>query len=115
MAQLSLRTETLAKDIILVEVGGYLYAHSAEEVSNLFKDHISRGIYKFIVQLNRLQYIASAGVGAFIEARALAQEEEGDLIFIDPSPVVRDLFEMLGLDRLFRFAADCESAISLLE
>ncbi len=55
---------------------------------------------KLIFDLNKLEYISSAGLRVLLGA-AQAMEDKGGMVVRHPSPSVMDVFEMTGFNLLF--------------
>jgi anti-anti-sigma factor len=114
MGELKLRTRQLSDDVILVDVAGTLDGHTHAEFDALLKRLFDERCPKIVFDLSHLEYLASAGAGAFIAANAQAQEMGGGICFLSPSRNARTVFNLLGLDRIFPFADDEETAVDLL-
>lgn len=48
-----------------------------------------------MVNLAALDYVSSAGVRSLFKARKVAQAAGGDLLFVDPKPQVKKVFDIL--------------------
>ena len=53
----------------------------------------------------------SAGAGVFVGAIGRAKDNGGDIVFLKPSPNVKEVFDLLGLTAIFRFAETREGAV----
>ncbi|HRP01830.1 MAG TPA: STAS domain-containing protein [Candidatus Kapabacteria bacterium] len=99
------------EDITIIELIGFLDAHTAPEFENSLKNAIDDGIYKIIVNFKKLDYISSAGLGvlmAFIEDIRL---KDGDIKLAELSDKVYAIFDLLGFPMLFDI--DIDENISL--
>jgi anti-anti-sigma factor len=54
-----------------------------------------------IADLSELSFIDSSGVGSLLRAKEHVEAAGNQLLLARPSPAVRHLFEVLGLDGLF--------------
>ena len=70
---------------------------------NDINDLFDQNHYRLIVDLSGLDYISSAGAGVFIGAIGTAQENDGNIILMRPSPNVKEVFDLLGLSQIFTF------------
>ena len=95
--------EKLPEGVVLLTVRGFLDAHTFEELERTINDIFEEGTYKLVVDLSGLDYISSAGAGVFIGAIGTAQENDGNIILIEPSPNVKEVFDLLGLSQIFTF------------
>ncbi|MFH1422516.1 MAG: STAS domain-containing protein [Planctomycetota bacterium] len=111
MTGLRLKKNDLNDGIVLISASGFLDAHTFGEMENLIEDLFKKRVYKIIVQLDKLDYISSAGAGVFIGAKGTATSHGGDIVILSPSPNVKEVFDLLGLSQIFPIAYKRESAI----
>ena len=102
--------ESLADGVTLLTVRGFLDAHTFEKLEKTISDLFDGGSYKLVVDLSGLDYISSAGAGVFIGAIGTAQENDGNIILMKPSPNVKEVFDLLGLSQIFTFKDTREDA-----
>lgn len=115
MPDFAIETRKLRPDIIFISVRGFLDAHTYEELDRVIGECYDQGVHKLVVDLSRLDYISSAGAGVFIGNIGTAQDNDGNIVLVKPSPNVREIFDLLGLSQIFTFAQDTDSAVKLLE
>jgi anti-sigma B factor antagonist len=108
---LKLHQERLPGGIAYIEAEGFLDAHTFEEMENLISGVFRQNVFKLIVKLEKLDYISSAGAGVFVGAIGRAKENRGDIVFLKPSPNVKEVFDLLGLSAIFQFADTREEAV----
>ncbi|MBI3269140.1 MAG: STAS domain-containing protein [Planctomycetes bacterium] len=111
MPEFQITTQKLQNGVMFITVSGFLDAHTFEEMERTINDLFERNIYRLVVDLSRLDYISSAGAGVFIGAIGTAQENDGNIILMRPSPNVKEVFDLLGLSQIFTFADDIENAV----
>ena len=111
MPDLKLKHEMLPSRICLLEAEGFLDAHTFEDMEQLVSSVFRQGCYKLVVKLEKLDYISSAGAGVFVGAIGRAKDNGGDIVFLKPSPNVKEVFDLLGLTAIFRFAETREGAV----
>ena len=107
--------EKLPDNIVLLTVRGFLDAHTFEELEKAVNDLFEAGTYRLIVELSGLDYISSAGAGVFIGAIGTAQENDGNIILVKPSPNVKEVFDLLGLSQIFTFKDNRDEAVKALK
>lgn len=110
MSDLKIKAEVLDKEIVLVEAEGYLDAHTFEDLEGILQGLFQKDLYRIIVNLEKLDYISSAGCGVFIGAIGTAQEEGGNVVLLRPSESVREVFDLLGLTQIFPLVEDLGDA-----
>lgn len=110
MPDLKLHQEMLPTGVAYIEAEGFLDAHTFEDMDNLVQAVFRQGAHKLIVRLEKLDYISSAGAGVFVGSVGQARENGGDIVFLRPSASVKEVFDLLGLTAIFRFAETREDA-----
>jgi anti-anti-sigma factor len=106
--------EKLPDGVVLLAVRGFLDAHTFEELEKTINDIFDAGLYKLVVDISGLDYISSAGAGVFIGAIGTAQENDGNIILMNPGPNVKEVFDLLGLSQIFTFKATRDEALKAL-
>lgn len=110
MSDLKIKADSLENGIVLLNAEGYLDAHTFEDLEKTIQGLFDQKLYRIIVDLERLDYISSAGCGVFIGAIGVAQENNGNIVLLKPSASVREVFDLLGLTQIFPFAEDLSLA-----
>jgi anti-sigma B factor antagonist len=100
------------KDVVLVRVSGSLDANTYVRFEDALESLLARGHYKLAVDLSNVEYISSAGAGVFIGSLPHAQEYHGDIVLINPSANVREVFDLLGLTGVFQIFNDVPAALA---
>lgn len=111
MSQFRITEEKLQDGVALITVSGYLDAYTYEQFERKLNGLFDKGVYRIVVDLSELQYISSAGAGVFIGAIGTAQENQGDIVILRPTASVREVFDLLGLSRIFTFSNSREEAV----
>src|SRR5436309_8125952 len=107
--------EKLQDGVVVLTVRGFLDAHTYEELEKTVNELFEAGTYRLIVDLSGLDYISSAGAGVFIGAIGTAQENDGNIILVKPSPNVKEVFDLLGLSQIFTFKENRDEAVKALK
>jgi anti-sigma B factor antagonist len=101
MSDLKVHNEECQDGLAYFELEGHLDAHNFEKLEALFERHFEAGTYRFVVDIHRLQYVSSAGAGVFIGAVGTCQDNDGNVVLVQPSQEVQEIFEMLGVYQIF--------------
>lgn len=103
---------TLAgRDIVVLEPAGHLDAHTFEQFEEQIADLFASGRYKLIVDLSKVDYISSAGAGVFIGSLSEARENGGNIVLVNPTPNVEQVFDLLGLAQVFTMRGSVAEAM----
>lgn len=74
--------KVLTKDsgnAVVMELHGFLDAHTAPELEKIFTDLIGKGKFNIVVNFDRLNYISSAGLGVFMAYIDEIRSNHGDI------------------------------------
>ena len=97
--------------VSIIDVGGYLDAHTAPDLENEFNKLIENKKFKVVVNFNNLAYISSAGLGVFMAYVETMREHNGDIKFSNLKEDVYNIFDLLGFPVLYEFYDDEKEAI----
>lgn len=98
-------------NIEILNLIGFLDAHTSVELENYLEKLISDGKYRIIVNFEKLSYISSAGLGVFMAFIETARENSGDIKLCGMSDKIYNIFDMLGFPILFEIYKEEDSAI----
>ncbi|WP_422926465.1 STAS domain-containing protein [Singulisphaera sp. PoT] len=87
--------------------------------SNVLRDTLYETIEfseqpKVALDLSRIDYLSSSGVAILVGIKRRIDGKQGKLVLYSLQPVVRELLEVMKLDRYFVFADDEASALTTL-
>lgn len=97
--------------VSVIDVKGYLDAHTAPELENVFNKLLDDRQFKVIVNFDELKYISSAGLGVFMAYVETMRENKGDIKFSNMKDNVYNIFDLLGFPILYEFFKDEKEAI----
>ena len=100
------------EQVQLVNVKGYLDAHTTPELEMRLQDLITDNQNKLVIDLESLEYIASAGLGVFMEFVEPVREKNGDLVFCNANEKIYKIFDLLGFPLIFKFFPSSKDAIN---
>ncbi|MBS1517591.1 MAG: STAS domain-containing protein [Bacteroidetes bacterium] len=110
MEEFSIKTKQ-NDDISILELEGYLDAHTSVELEKCFEKIISEKKFKIIVNFEKLSYISSAGLGVFMAFIESARNNAGDIKLCAMSDKIYNIFDMLGFPILFEIYKEEKTAI----
>jgi anti-sigma B factor antagonist len=97
--------------VSVIDVKGYLDAHTAPELENVFNKLLDTKQFKVVVNFDDLKYISSAGLGVFMAYVETMRENMGDIKFSNMKENVYNIFDLLGFPILYEFYKDENEAI----
>jgi len=98
--------------VSVIDVKGYLDAHTAPQLENVFNKLLEGQQFKVVVNFNDLNYISSAGLGVFMAYVETMRENKGDIKFSNMKDSVYNIFDLLGFPILYEFYKDENEAIT---
>ena len=97
-------------DLSVIELEGYLDAHTAPQFEQSIQSEIDAGHYRIVVDCEKLSYISSAGLGVFMSFVEEIREQGGDIKICGLTPKVRQVFDILGFAEIYDICDDRGSA-----
>ncbi|MCK4908649.1 MAG: STAS domain-containing protein [Planctomycetes bacterium] len=113
MANLRIETYQSQKDVTTLSLDGFIDAYTYTLLKETFQRFIDKKTYKFIVDLSRVNYMASAAMSIFINFFHIIDKNNGLIIFVNPRSNVKETFELLGLNHFFTIAPDQKTALKI--
>lgn len=104
-------TETLATVSITGELDEYGIRQIRDKFDEIANEYRARTI---IVDLSRVTFAGSAAVALFVSTARKVKARNGKLVMAGATPVVAEVFELIGLGELIRLYPTTEDAVSAL-
>jgi anti-anti-sigma factor len=101
--------------LVLLRLTGTVDAHTFDQLESSLDALFQKNVFSLVVDMAGVRYASSAGIGVFIGALAKARQEKGDLVLMNISPEVLEVFDILGLTPMFFIAPDIDAAAVHLE
>jgi anti-anti-sigma factor len=106
--------ESLSSRVDRIAPQGRLDAVTVPSLEAVFEHSISSGRVRLVVDLGAVNYISSSGLRALLSVRRQAQANGGDVVLCGMNSRVREVFEMIGFDKLFRVFDRVDEAAAAL-
>jgi anti-anti-sigma factor len=111
MALLLVETVELTPRIWCIRIKGEMDSSNLDRVKAAFDEIFGRKIYQVVVNLGKSKYVASSGIGCLIGGFTTAIKNGGRLVMASTPLQVMEVFTLIGLDGVLRFAKDEVSAL----
>jgi len=98
-------------NISVINLNGYLDAHTAPKLENNFTQLIDQKRYNIVVNFEELAYISSAGLGVFMAYIEKIRENNGDIKLSNMSDKVYNIFDLLGFPLLYEIYKTEDEAV----
>lgn len=102
--------------VVLLYPRGFINAHTVRLFETEIQKAIDQGRYRIVVSGAGLKYIASAGLGALMGVIEEVRTNGGDIRLAELNETVRNIFDILGFNHLYRiYASEGEAILSFRE
>ena len=115
MDKIKLTSRELSPGIHELRIEGSLDWSNFAKVESAIEKIFAQKVYKIVVNLRDTKYVSSAGFGCFISSLDTAIQNNGDIVFAATPPDIQDVFNILGLSKILRFAENEQVAAEQLK
>ena len=109
MEGLTVTSEDKGK-ITLVKCTGFIDSETSKEIESALVKALEAKKFKIIVDLEKIDYVSSAGWGIFVGHVQEVRKNKGDIKFAKMKSEVREIFELLDFTNILEYYGDVESA-----
>jgi anti-anti-sigma factor len=97
---LELKLRTLGK-VKIIEIYGKFDIENTEEFETLFQKQLELNPSTLAIDMNKLDYIDSSGIGTLIKSLNAIKGKKGVLILVGLKPMILNVFKLAKLDMFF--------------
>ncbi len=108
---IDINPSTADPSVLVFRLAGHLDAQTVRELEQHYEAQVKAAKFKWVVDLSKLEYISSAGLGSFVGVLSELRGQGGDILFIGLSAKMEKIFKVLGFTRIFRLFADEATAL----
>ena len=102
-----------AKDgIEVVNVGGEIDIYTAPRLRDLLLDLVSKNNYQLIVNLDKVEFLDSTGLGVLIGGLKRVRAHDGSLDLVCTQERILKIFRITGLTKVFGIHQTVDQAIA---
>lgn len=94
----------------VVELGGEIDVYTSPKVKDAITDLIDQGHYNLVINLEKVRYIDSTGLGVLIGGLKRVREHGGTVNLVCTNPQIKKIFDITGLVKIFGIYDDEQSA-----
>jgi anti-sigma B factor antagonist len=109
--KLDIKQATADKGITILHLKGVIDAHTYHQLSKLIEDLFELDTYKIILDLEEIDYMSSSGVSVILGSLPKAQENKGDIVLLNPTEKVDQVFQLFGLHDMLKIALTKRAAL----
>lgn len=89
-------------DVLIIKLGGSLDLNTAPKLNDKLSAEIKKGAQKVVLNLEQVEYLASAGLGAIISAKSALVKNGGELRLSSMTEKITRIFKLMGFIHLFK-------------
>lgn len=98
-------------EVCRIRISGYLDSSTFPQLQDFLAGEIARGKHHFLLDLQHLDYVSSAGLGVLMGMLRQIRAQQGDLKIVNMSEKIERVFNLLGFSRLMRVYRDERAAL----
>ena len=99
-------------EIAIISAKGFIDTTTAPELEKRLEEQLALNKYKIIVDLENIDYVSSAGWGVFVSEIREIRENNGDLVLVNMSPDVYDVYELMEFSSILKAFDGVSDAVS---
>lgn len=101
-------------DTYVVDLNGEIDVYTSPKVKDAVGDLIDKGHYNLIINLEKVRYIDSTGLGVLIGGLKRVREHGGTVNLVCTNPQIKKIFDITGLVKIFGIYDDEDAAMKAL-
>jgi len=113
--KLDIKQSATDSGVRILHLKGVLDAHTYHQVSKLLEELFDADIYKIVLDLEEVDYMSSSGVSVILGSLPKAQQNNGDLVLLNPTEKVDQVFQLFGLHDMLKIALTKRAALEFFK
>lgn len=105
-------TPELREGFLILHLEGELDTYNCGQLRSAIVERADQGQYRIIVDMARVDYIDSTGLGSLVGGLKRVSEHGGEMRIVCHNPQIVKVFEITGLDRIFSIYPTLEKALA---
>jgi anti-sigma B factor antagonist len=101
-------------DRYVVDLSGEIDVYTSPKVKDAVGELIDRGVYYLVINLEKVRYIDSTGLGVLIGGLKRVREHGGSVNLVCTNPQIKKIFDITGLVKIFGIFESEEGALKAL-
>ena len=111
---MDLRLNWYRKDgYVVIEHAGEIDVYTAPRMRELYIDLVNKGEYKFVLDLERVEFLDSTGLGVLRGCLKRAVAHDGRVYVVCTSEKIRKIFRITGNSRVFPIFNTVDEALTV--
>jgi anti-sigma B factor antagonist len=110
--QVDVMYEGPADEVAVIAARGFIDTTTAPELEKKLEEQLALNKYRIVVNLENIDYVSSAGWGVFVSEIREIRENNGDLVLVNMSPDVYDVYELMEFSSILKSFDSLDEAVS---
>lgn len=108
---LTMNSRTPNDTTCILEIEGEIDVYTSPQLKQDIVKLAEQGTKHLIINLSKVEYLDSTGLGVLIGGLKRFREKEGNLVLVGPGMRILRIFEITGLDKIFDiYATEADAA-----
>lgn len=104
--------EERLRGVDVIAITGYVDFDVSPQLKRCIVSRIERGGRRLVIDLSDAGFIDSTAIGVLVGAQKRIRDHGGSLVVVCSDPLVRGLFETIGLDEVIDLRASRDDAVA---
>lgn len=110
METIKVNTYDFGGETEAVDIDGEIDVSTSPRIKDILNTLIDTGHHNLVLNLERVRYIDSTGLVAFISALKRVREKQGKIVLICTNPHILKIFNITGLSNVFEIFSSPDEA-----
>jgi len=111
---MEVETKTVG-DVTIIFLMKRFDAYTANAVEAKINQLLKEGVGKLLCDFSQTEYLASAGLRVLLSAVRNLQKKGGKLVLCSVKPYVLEVFEISGMNKIFKISSSLEAGLEELK
>ncbi|MEN6358055.1 MAG: STAS domain-containing protein [Armatimonadota bacterium] len=99
----------------IIELNGEVDAYTSARFREIMLELIDDGGIDLIINMCKVEYIDSSGLGALVGGLKRVSERDGKIMIVSDGPQIKKVFEITGLEKVFPIFDAEHAAVTALD
>ena len=110
---LTIERNLLETGLAMIILKGEVNHHTFEGLEEELTRNIEDGVVRIVLDLTKVSYFSSSGLGVLVGAMSQAEMEGGSFVLFGLTAGVKDVFDTMGFSAMFKMSDDRQEAIDM--
>ncbi len=103
--------DRIQDDVVIFEISGEVDIYNCGQIKELFLNKLDSGSRKFLINLGKVSYIDSSGIGVLIFIKTSVAKYNVELVLVNIKDSVKKIFDLTKLASYFTIREDLPDGV----